>query len=213
MRNAPYGAVLTTVESICTIRHRMVRDLGRKEWLRAARLALLKGGVEQVRVERLARDLHVTKGSFYWHFKDREELLEVLLREWEEEFLADIIPRLEGRRGRDAVRRLAQLMVERVPLGEEGILPSDAAMFTWASVSPEVARRANRAERKRIESLTQVVEDPERAELLYLVWLGFVARGNRVPSLRKQFPRIARAMLKLFPPERRGKQTEAKRKT
>jgi AcrR family transcriptional regulator len=178
----------------------MVRDLGRKEWLRAARLALLKGGVEQVRVERLARDLHVTKGSFYWHFKDREELLEVLLREWEEEFLADIIPRLQGRRGRDAVRYLAQLMVERVPLGEEGILPSDAAMFTWASVSPEVARRANRAERKRIESLTQVVEDPERAELLYLVWLGFVARGKRVPSLRKQFPRIARAMLKLFPP-------------
>jgi AcrR family transcriptional regulator len=201
------------VESICTIRHRMVRDLGRKEWLRAARLALLKGGVEQVRVERLARDLHVTKGSFYWHFKDREELLEVLLREWEEEFLTDIIPRLEGRRGRDAVRYLAQLMVERVPLGEEGMLPSDAAMFTWASVSPEVARRANRAERKRIESLTQVVEDPERAELLYLVWLGFVARGKRVPSLRKQFPRIARAMLKLFPPKRRGKQTEAKRKT
>jgi AcrR family transcriptional regulator len=182
----------------------MAKDLGRKEWLRAARLALLKGGVEEVRVERLARDLHVTKGSFYWHFKDREELLEVLLREWEEEFLTDIIPRLEGRRGRDAVRCLAQLMVERVPLGEEGILPSDAAIFTWASVSPEVARRANRAERKRIESLTQVVEDPGRAELLYLVWLGFVARGKRVPSLRKQFPRIARAMLKLFPPERRG---------
>jgi AcrR family transcriptional regulator len=213
MRNAPYGAVLTTVKPTGTIRHRMVKDLGRKEWLRAARLALLKGGVEEVRVERLARHLHVTKGSFYWHFKDREELLEVLLREWEEEFLADIIPRLEGRRGRDAVRYLAQLMVERVPLGEEGILPSDAAMFTWASVSPEVARRANRAERKRIESLTRVVEDPERAELLYLVWLGFVARGKRVPSLRKQFPRIARAMLKLFPPERGGKQTEAKRKT
>jgi hypothetical protein len=73
-------------------------------------------------------------------------------------FLADIIPQLEGRRGRDAVRYLAQLMVERVPLGEEGILPSDAAMFTWASVSPEVARRANRAERKRIDSPLPLAE-------------------------------------------------------
>ena len=46
----------------------MEQSLGKSDWLRAARLALLHGGVEAVRVERLARDLHVTKGSFYWHF-------------------------------------------------------------------------------------------------------------------------------------------------
>jgi len=57
----------------------MDRDLGQDDWLRAARLALLRGGVEAVRVEKLARDLGVTKGSFYWHFKDRDELLELLL--------------------------------------------------------------------------------------------------------------------------------------
>ena len=60
------------------MRHRMARR--RKEWLRTARLALLRGGPDEVRVERLARDLRVTKGSFYWHFKDREELLAKL---WE----------------------------------------------------------------------------------------------------------------------------------
>ena len=63
----------------------MERDLEREDWLRAARLALLRGGVEAVRVEKLARDLDVTKGSFYWHFKDRDELLDLLLREWESE--------------------------------------------------------------------------------------------------------------------------------
>jgi AcrR family transcriptional regulator len=186
----------------------MVKDLGRKEWLRAARLALLKGGVGEVRVERLARSLHVTKGSFYWHFKDREELLEVLLREWEEELLRDIIPRLKGRRGRAGLQLLLQLLVQRVPLGEEGILPSDAAMYTWASVSPAVARRVNQAERKRIELLKQMIRDPDRTELLYLVWLGFVARGQRMPSSRKQFPQIAHAMLKLFPPGSGGDKAE-----
>jgi hypothetical protein len=126
--------------------------------------------------------------------------------------LQDIIPRLQGRRGLEALRLLMRLLVERVPLGEQGILPSDAAVFTWASVSPTVARRVNQAEKKRIELLTRVIRDPERTELLYLVWLGFVARGQRLPSSRKQFPQIARAMLKLFPPKLRGKQSRVKRK-
>jgi hypothetical protein len=92
-----------------------------------------------------------------------------------------------------------RLMVKRVPLGEEGILPSDAAMFTWAAVSPGVARRVNRAERKRLRLLKHVIGDSQRVEILYLVWLGFVARGQRVPDSRRRFPQIARMMLELFP--------------
>jgi AcrR family transcriptional regulator len=183
----------------------MERDLGREDWLRAARLALLKGGVQAVRVERLSRDLHVTKGSFYWHFKDREELLELLLREWEEELRQEIIPQLRGRRGQEGLHLLLRLLVKRVPLGEEGILPSDAAMFTWAAVSPEVARRVNRAERNRVRLLNRVIGDSERVELLYLVWLGFVARGQRAPDSRGRFPQIARLMLELFPSRTPGR--------
>jgi AcrR family transcriptional regulator len=178
----------------------MEKDLSRNDWLKAARLGLLTGGVEAVRVEKLARNLRVTKGSFYWHFKDREELLDLLLREWEEELLKDIIPRLNGRRGREALRMLLRLMVARVPLGEEGILPSDAAMFTWASVSPVVAQRVNRAERKRIHLLKTIIGRALHVELIYLVWVGFVARGQRDPDSRKRFPQIARMMLDLFPP-------------
>jgi AcrR family transcriptional regulator len=190
------------------------KDLSKDDWLKAARLALLKGGVEAVRVEKLARTLRVTKGSFYWHFKNRLQLLEILLREWEQELLEDIIPRLRGQRGSKALRALLQLLVERVPLGEQGILPSDAAVFTWASVSPEVARRVHQAEKKRVELLQQVIGDPERTEILYLVWLGFVARGQRVPSSRRQFPQIARAMLQLLPPRKspRARSAQSPRK-
>jgi AcrR family transcriptional regulator len=190
----------------------MDKDLNRDNWLKAARLALLTGGVEAVRVERLARNLSVTKGSFYWHFKDREELLDLLLREWEEELLKDIIPRLKGRRGRETLRLLLQLMVKRVPLGEEGILPSDAAMFTWASVSPVVAQRVNQAERKRIHLLKTIIGRSPHVELLYLVWVGFVARGQRDPRSRKRFPHIALMMLDMFPPRkpRRDKRVRTK---
>jgi AcrR family transcriptional regulator len=164
---------------------------------------LLKGGEDAVRVERLARDLHVTKGSFYWHFRDREELLELLLREWEQELAKDIIPRLRGRRGKEALLSLLQLLVKRVPLGDQGILPSDAAIFAWAAVSPEVARRVNRAERQRVRLLKRIIGDLHLVETLYLVWLGFVARGQRAPECRKTFPKIASMMLELASPESR----------
>lgn len=189
----------------------MVKLLRKDDWLRAARLALLQSGASEVRVERLAQDLRVTKGSFYWHFKDRKELLELLLREWEEEF-PQIISQAKGRRRREAMQSLLRYVVDQVPLGEKGMSPSDAAIFTWASVSPEVARRVNRAEEKRLKLLKQIVGDSDLAEILYLVWLGFVARGKRVPGSRKRFPQIARTMLKLVAPEKTRARVRAVRK-
>jgi AcrR family transcriptional regulator len=182
----------------------MVRTLDRDDWLRAARLALLRGGLEAVRVAKLARDLRVTKGSFYWHFKDRDELLELLLREWEGEGAA-IVAQLGGATGRQALATLMQVLIERARLSEEGKVPSDAAIFAWASVSPRAARRVQRAEEERIELLARLLGSGGgrgrargRVEVLYLAWLGFVARGQRVPAFRKRFPEIARTMLDLL---------------
>ena len=174
----------------------MDKNLGREDWLRAARLALLHGGVEAVRVEKLARALKVTKGSFYWHFKDREELLELLLREWESE-IEELVGPPGTAGGAKDLRSLLAVLVERARLSEKGKVPSDAAIFAWASVSPKVARRVNKAEQERLDLLKQWSGMPERMELLYLAWLGFVARGQRVPSLRRRFPEIARAMMEL----------------
>src|SRR5215203_496336 len=56
-----------------------------EDWVGAARAAMAEGGVEAVAVEPVARRLGVTKGSFYWHFKDRRALLEATLERWEEE--------------------------------------------------------------------------------------------------------------------------------
>jgi AcrR family transcriptional regulator len=191
----------------------MARTLDRDDWLRAARLALLRGGLEAVRVAKLARDLRVTKGSFYWHFKDRDELLELLLREWEGEGAA-IVAQLGGATGRQALVTLMEVLIERARLSEEGKVPSDAAIFAWASVSARVARRVRRAEEERIELLERLIggggraRGRGRAEVLYLAWLGFVARGQRVPAFRKRFPEIARTMLDLLTstrPRRRGR--------
>ncbi|MHC4350247.1 MAG: TetR/AcrR family transcriptional regulator, partial [Planctomycetota bacterium] len=44
-------------------------------WFQAALAALAREGIQGVRVERLARDLGVAKSGFYWHFRDRDDLL------------------------------------------------------------------------------------------------------------------------------------------
>jgi AcrR family transcriptional regulator len=175
----------------------MDKDLTREDWLRAARLALLRGGVEAVRVEKLARDLAVTKGSFYWHFKDREELLGLLLREWESE-VPELLSQVGCGSGHEKIRRLVCLLEQRVKLSAEGEVPSDAAIFAWASVDRDVARRVNKAEEQRIQLLKHFVGGRDRIELFYLVWLGFVARGQRVPESRKRFPEVARFLIELL---------------
>src|SRR6201993_14421 len=73
--------------------------LQRADWGRAAFARLAQDGIDAVRVEVLARDLHVSKGSFYWHFRDRDELAGAMLEQWEEDERAWLEAGVAGGRG------------------------------------------------------------------------------------------------------------------
>ena len=64
--------------------------LGRAEWVAAAIDTLAEQGIDGLRIEALARRCGVTKGSFYWHFRDRRDLAEAVLTEWQAGRLADL---------------------------------------------------------------------------------------------------------------------------
>ncbi|HJU83239.1 MAG TPA: TetR/AcrR family transcriptional regulator [Holophagaceae bacterium] len=57
--------------------------LGREDWVKAALHLIARDGVQAVAVEPLARELGVTKGSFYWHFANRDALVEAALQDYE----------------------------------------------------------------------------------------------------------------------------------
>jgi len=57
--------------------------LTREDWLDAAFAAVVEAGFDQARVLLLAERLGVTRGSFYWHFKDHAALIEALLARWQ----------------------------------------------------------------------------------------------------------------------------------
>ena len=67
------------------------RTLTAADWIDAACRAIAAAGIGAVAVEPLAQRLGVTKGSFYWHFPNREALLRAALARWEEEATEGVI--------------------------------------------------------------------------------------------------------------------------
>ena len=167
------------------------------DWLRAARLALLHRGRDGVRVEPLARALGVTKGSFYWHFKDRRELMEALLREWEEEtrLLTDALMSADPR---GALPAVIDELGRRNQTSERGESPSDAAIFAWAALDPRVAKRVNRAEGERMLLFRKLTGKGDVADLFYYAYHGYLLRRRRVRGAAGDFARLARLALRVF---------------
>ena len=113
------------------------RRLTREDWVAVARIVLVKSGIDDVKVDRLAKRMKVTRGSFYWHFKDRQALLDALLEDWRGRNMREI----EQIAARWAATPLDFAEVVRIWLGEDPIVPQfDTAIRAWARKSPAVAR-------------------------------------------------------------------------
>jgi AcrR family transcriptional regulator len=118
-------------------------------WIEAGQQALATGGPDVVRIDALARALGVTRGSFYWHFADRDALLTEVLDDWERAATADVLDRVErgGSDPRGRVRRAGALTFS------EQLLPIDLAVRDWARHDPAVAERLRRVDNCRMNYL------------------------------------------------------------
>lgn len=163
----------------------MAAILAREDWLKAARLALLRTGVGSVRVETIAKQLGVTKGSFYWHFSDRAELLETLLAEWEAE--AELLTMAIAGGGESTLLQLSEQLSRNVVLSEAGEVPSDAAIFAWAATTPAIARRVATAEERRVALVVDLIGNRRRAEFIYMAYLGYILRRRHAPDASELF--------------------------
>lgn len=80
--------------------------LDRDAWIDFAMGVLAEEGLEGLRVEVLARRLNVTKGSFYWHFRDRQALLNAVATRWRD----DRIREVDERASIPAAQAMAQIL-------------------------------------------------------------------------------------------------------
>src|ERR1700674_4637429 len=102
----------------------MAADRTAEDWGKSAVGRRAAGGSESVAIEPLARDMSVTKGSFYWHFRDRPALLAALIADWESRATAPLLDRLK-RMGGEPADRLSALMAT---VAAEGAGSLDPAM-------------------------------------------------------------------------------------
>lgn len=119
----------------------------RGAWVHAALQALAAGGPDAVRVETLAVSLGVSKGGFYWHFADRQALLEEMLDTWEKTGTEDIIARVTSHPG-DGRAKLQKLF--DITSSPEG-LAVELAVRDWSRRDSDVALRLRRADNRRME--------------------------------------------------------------
>ena len=119
--------------------------LSRDSWLKGA-LELCIKGVDTVKVAPLANKLGVTTGSFYWHFKNRRELLDEVLKFWERE-MTDVPVRDSKKFAGDPLDRV-HLMMERIV--EEELARCDLAIWLWAQQDINASKCFKRAVKKRL---------------------------------------------------------------
>lgn len=122
----------------------------RSAWIEAALKALAAGGPDAIRIEALAARLGVSKGGFYWQFKDRAALLEEMLDAWERGAVGDVIAEVESGSGdpRAKLRHLFELAASAT-----GLLPVELALRDWARRDEGVAARLHRVDNQRMEYL------------------------------------------------------------
>jgi AcrR family transcriptional regulator len=139
--------------------------LTREDWIEAARKVLVAAGVDDVKVDRLSRQLKVTRGSFYWHFKNRKDLIDALLDGWKQQNLSEIAQVRNRRReaGPDMVE------VVRIWLQEDPAYPTfDMAIRFWARKDPAVAALVRRTDDEWIGLLQAIFQANGEGELASL---------------------------------------------
>lgn len=171
----------------------------RGAWVDAALQALATGGPDAVRVEALAVSLGVSKGGFYWHFADRQALLEELLDSWEKATVEDVIARVESQPA-DPRAKLQHLF----KLASSVDLAVELALRDWARRDNDVAKRVRRVDNRRMAYLRSLFgqfcvdeNDVEaRSMLVFSLFIGsnFVAaqHGDKTRSqvLHLAFDRV-----------------------
>jgi len=155
------------------------------DWADAALDALARGGLAAVAVEPLAARLKTTKGSFYWHFRNRDALIEAALLRWEERGTTEVIAGIETEP--DPVVKLRRLFATVIGHGTTHRI--ELSLLASAG-HPAVGPVLRRISERRVDYVAQLFceagfppgEARRRAVIGVSVYLGHTQLANTAPS-------------------------------
>jgi AcrR family transcriptional regulator len=158
----------------------------RDRWIEEGLRALGGGGPEAVRIEPLAQTLGVSKGGFYWHFGDRQSLLEEMLDAWERTWVDEVIEAVEAKAEmQDARSRLRRLFALAIASGGE-LLKIELAIRDWARREEAVAERLRQVDNRRMDYMRSlfgaICEDDDDVEARCLLAFSLFIGGHFVSA-------------------------------
>jgi AcrR family transcriptional regulator len=164
----------------------MTKRLTAQDWIDFALATLAREGFHALKADVLARKLGVSRGSFYWHFKDLRGFHGRLIAHWRQTATEAIIADLERYDAREA--RLEVLL--RRAFGHGARL--EVRMRNWADENAEAARALDEIDRQRrgyIEKLLRQagvapLAAATRAQLLYWAYLGAALSRSKLTGAR-----------------------------
>ena len=163
-------------------------SLGKADWIRIALEGLINDGIDAVQVTKLAKGLKVSRGSFYWHFSDRKDLLVTVLDEWR----AANLPVIECVLKEAATLSEGVLSIFAIWEEHRQFNPKlDQAVRDWARLDDDVLETVREEDGRRIEAIALFFarfgfgesEAMVRARVLYFAQVGYYAM-NVDDSLR-----------------------------
>lgn len=170
--------------------------LSRDDWLDAAYDAVVEGGFDSVRVLVLADRLGVTRGSFYWHFKDHADLLEALIRRWHQREI-DTDRKLGDIRSADPGSDLMQVLDVALARGSGDLkeMRFELALRGLGRRDPAVARVLVEVDDQRMElfegQFLRLTGDPQKATELAVLFYLAITGGVQALSRPSSTQRIA----------------------
>lgn len=179
-------------------------------WLEAAYQTLLESGVDSVKIQPLAKKLNLSRTSFYWFFKDREELLDALIARWRDKNTGGIVKQSEA-----YAESLAEAMLNVFDCWlNKDLFDSrfEFAVRSWALQSEELLAEIHEADRQRMEALKRmfirfgVSENSAdvRARTTYLVQIGYISMQSNedIPTRMLRIPEYIAIYTGLVPEQR-----------
>ena len=129
------------------VRKKTAQRLSREDWLENALTELSRKGRADVRIESLSTALGVSRGSFYWHFKDRDDFIRSLLEYWYEEYSAGA-PAAVERNGGSPEERLLRFM--RL-VHDQDLTRHDLTVRSLATLDSQFSRTVKKVDRFRLD--------------------------------------------------------------
>ncbi len=156
------------------------RPLQPYDWINEALRMLVSRGADALRITLLAESLGVSRGSFYWHFDNRDALLDALLEHWRAKNTAALVAAMhDGQLLADGLLNLLAVWLH-VDLFDRKL---DSAVRDWGRRSRKVRRAVETADEERVSAIAALFErngfskklSLVRARILYYTHVGYYA--------------------------------------